>query len=448
MQRVFVLGVTGKRLMPCHPARARQLLRAGRARVVRSRPFTIEMTDRAEGAVQPVRLKIDPGARVTGIALVAEGETGARVVWAGELAHRSDAIRKALANRRAYRRARRGRKRRNRAPRFNNRRRAPGWLAPSLQHRVDTTRAWAERLMARAPVNAVDAETVRFDVHALAAGRPLSGVAYQQGTLHGTELREYLLHRDGHTCVYCRGESGDPVLEMDHVQPRSRGGSNRASNLVTSCTTCNGAKNTLTAGEWAAALTGGRSQLNRTRAERARKVDAGWRPGLRDAAAMNACRYAIGRVLKETGLPVTFASGGRTKYNRSAQGYPKAHWIDATCVGESGEQVKLNPGASVLRIEARGRGRRQVSRVDRFGFPRSAAGRVKRVHGFQTGDVVRLDQPRGKYRGRHVGALAGIRSRGTMDIRTATGQKISASHQNMRLLRRFDGYQYTEARAC
>ena len=446
MQRVFVQGAAGARLMPCHPARARQLLRAGRARVIRSRPFTIELTGRADGAVQPVRLKLDPGARVTGIALVAEGRTGARVVWAAELAHRSQAIRKALADRRAYRRARRGRKCRNRAPRFDNRRRAPGWLPPSLQHRVDTTRAWADRLLARAPVTAVEVETVRFDVHALAAGRPLSGVEYQQGTLHGTELREYLLHRDGHACVYCRGESYDPVLELDHVHPSSRGGSDRAENLVTSCTTCNQAKNNRTAGEWAAALAGSRSKLNRTRAERARKVHAGWRPGLRDAAAMNASRYAIGRVLKQTGLPVTFASGGRTKYNRSGQGYPKAHWIDAACVGESGAQVKLDPGAPVLQIEARGRGRRQVCRVDRYGFPRTAAGRVKRVHGFQTGDVVRLDQPRGKYRGRYTGALAGIRARGTMDLRSATGQKISASHRNMHLLRRFDGYHYSEAR--
>lgn len=448
MQRVFVQGVTGERLMPCHPARARQLLRSGRARVIRSRPFTIEMIDRAEGTVQPVRLKIDPGARVTGIALVAEGKTGARVVWAGELAHRSQAIRKALADRRSYRRARRGRKCRNRAPRFNNRSRVPGWLPPSLQHRVDTTRTWVGRLLSRVPVTAVDVETVRFDVHALAAGRPLSSVEYQQGTLHGVELREYLLQRDGYACVYCRGASHDPVLELDHVQPSSRGGSNRTGNLVTSCTTCNQAKNNRTAEEWAAALAGSYSRLDRTRAERAGKIQAGWSPGLRDAAAMNASRYAIGRALKETGLPVTFASGGRTKHNRSTQHYPKAHWIDAACVGESGEKVKLDPKTPILHIEARGRGQRLVCRVDRFGFPRTAPGRVKRVHGFQTGDVVRLNQPRGKYRGQHTGALAGIRARGSMDLRTSSGQKISASHQHMRLLRRFDGYCYSGARAC
>jgi hypothetical protein len=75
-----------------------------------------------------------------------------------------------------------------------------------------------------------------------------------------------------------------------------------------------------------------------------------------------------------------------------------------------------------LAITATGRGTRQVVRTDRYGFPLGAAGRVKRVEGYQTGDLARLNQPRGKYAGRHVGRLAGIRADGRLDIAAATGK--------------------------
>ena len=448
MQRVFVQDRDGKPLMPTHPARARRLLRQGRARVVRREPFVIRLLDRvrAASAVQPTALRLDPGARTTGIALVRSGQRGDRVVWAAELTHRSAAIRQALTERRQYRRARRSRKTRSRAPRFANRRRPNGWLPPSLRSRVDQTRTWAERLGAWAPVSGIAVETARFDVHALAAGRDLEGVAYQQGTLAGYELREYLLLRHAHACAYCAGHSGDPVLEVEHVQPRSRGGTDRLANLVIACRACNVAKGNRTAGEWAAALPR-RRRLDRECRARAERIEAGRRPSLQGAAALNAGRYAVGEALKALGVPVTFASGGRTKANRAARGYPKAHWIDAACVGPGGDAVVLNPSAPVLGIEARGRGQRRVCRPDRYGFPRGAAGRVKRVSGLQTGDAARLDQPRGRYRGRHAGVIAGIRADGRMDLRTAQGEKITAPAERFTRLQRFDGYAYARAAA-
>lgn len=446
MQRVFVQSSTGAHLMPCHPARARRLLRDGRARVLRRTPFTIQLLDREQGAVQSVRLKFDPGAKVTGMALVVAGDRHQRVVWAAELTHRSQQIRKRLNDRRAFRRARRGRNCRNRPARFNNRRRRDGWLPPSVQSRVDNTTAWAQRLIRLTPVSHIDVETTRFDTHALSAGKALSGVEYQQGTLQGTEAREYLLHRHQHACAYCDGRTSDPVLEVEHVHPRSRGGSNRIANLVIACTTCNHMKDNRTAGEWAASITGN-GLLATTRRRNAERIDAGQRPSLRDAAAMNATRYAIGRRLQAFGLPVTFASGGRTKFNRSTQGYPKAHWIDAACVGDSGTTVRLDPTHRPLDITACGRGRRQVCRPDRYGFPRTRAGRCKRVDGLQTGDTVRLRQARGKYRGVHIGTLAGIRADGRMDLQSWQG-KITASSKQMTRLARFDGYRYGRASAA
>ena len=441
-QRVFIQSSAGEPRMPCHPARARRLLREGRATVVRRTPFTLRLCQPDGGHVQPLRLGVDPGSRVSGLALVAHGSRrGWFAVFGGELTHRSGTIKKALDDRRAYRRRRRTANLRHRPARFDNRCRPAGWLTPSVQSRVDHLLTWGRRIQSVAPLSSITVETARFDVHALAAGKPLSGLEYQQGTLQGFEVREYLLHLHQHTCAYCAGDTGDPVLEVEHVYPKGRGGSDRVANLVIACWTCNRDKGNRTAGEWAESIRG-RSKLAAGRRRRAEKIQDGQRPSLRDAAAMNAARYAVGDALKSMGLPVTFSSGGRTKANRSAAGHPKAHWIDAACVGPDGAAVQLDPATPILSIEARGRGRRQVVKTDRFGFPRGSAGRVKRVQGFQTGDPVRARVPKGKYAGHHVGYLAGVRADGRMDVQTRSG-KFTTRAVHLQRLAPFDGYAYT-----
>jgi len=179
--RVFVLDRDGKPLMPCHPARARQLPRAKRAVAVRRVPFTIRVLDRAGGNTQPVQVKLDPGSKATGLSLVAvfrrRRET---VIWAAELSHRGQAIRKKLQDRRMFRRGRRGRKTRYRPPRFLNRRRAEGWLPPSPRHRVLTVNTWVKRLLQWAPVSSLSMELVRFDTQAL-QNPEINGIEYQRG---------------------------------------------------------------------------------------------------------------------------------------------------------------------------------------------------------------------------------------------------------------------------
>ena len=188
--RVFVLDMKRNPLMPCHPARARALLREGKAAVFRRFPFTIILKSREGGTTQPAQVKLDPGSKTTGIALVAQFKHSGRVVvWAGELEHRGAAIRKALEQRRGHRRFRRA-KLRYRHARFNNRTRPDGWLAPSLQHRVDTTMAWVARLCRLAPVTALSQELVRFDMQSM-QNPEIAGVEYQQGELQGYEVREY-----------------------------------------------------------------------------------------------------------------------------------------------------------------------------------------------------------------------------------------------------------------
>ena len=135
---VFVLDKRKELLMPCSEKRARLLLTRGRAVVVRRYPFTIRLKDRVGGEVQPVRIKIDPGSKTSGIAVVTDedGNTPAKVLRLFELSHRGRQISQALTAPRAFRRRRRGANLRYRAPRFANRRKSQGWLAPSLRHRI------------------------------------------------------------------------------------------------------------------------------------------------------------------------------------------------------------------------------------------------------------------------------------------------------------------------
>ncbi|MEM1007698.1 MAG: RNA-guided endonuclease IscB, partial [Myxococcota bacterium] len=245
--RVFVLGTNKQPLIPCHPSRARQLLKKGRAAVLRRFPFTIILLDRDQGDLQPLRLKFDPGAESTGATLVGDFKRGKRCVYAMELTHRGKQIKESLRKRRGVRKSRRSRKTRYRKPRFKNRRRPKGWLAPSLQSRVDNISAWTARLRRVSPITHLSMELARFDTQAM-QNPEIRGVEYQQGALFGYDVREYLLEKWGRTCAYC-GVQGVP-LQIEHMIPKSRGGSNRVSNLTLACAACNQEKGTKTAKEF------------------------------------------------------------------------------------------------------------------------------------------------------------------------------------------------------
>ena len=413
--------------MPCNPARARQLLTRGRAAVYRLHPFTLILKDRTDGDTQDVELKVDPGSKTTGLALVGHFvQQGAVVLWGANLHHRGSQIKSALESRRALRQRRRGRKTRYRKARFLNRARPSGWLPPSIESRVGNIDAMATKLATRCPIATASVELAKFDTQAL-QNPEITGVEYQQGELAGYELREYLLEKWHRTCAYC-GKTGVP-LQIEHIHPRSRGGSSRVSNLTLACQPCNQRKDARPV-----------EVFLKNKPEVLRRVLAHAQAPLRDAAAVNATRWTLVNRLKQW-LPVAVGTGGRTKFNRTRQGYPKDHWIDAACVGTSGAQITLCEGLTPLIITAKGRGRRQVQRTDRYGFPRGKAGRIKRVHGFSTGDRVRLSQPIGKYTGVHVGRLAGIRTTGQCDIATPTG-KITAPYRRFTLLQRNEGFDY------
>ena len=433
---VFVLDKRKKPLMPCSEKRARLLLERGRARVHRMVPFTIRLVDRlqADSVLQPLRLKLDPGSKTTGMALVREKEsvdstTGEvsrtlTVLMLLELKHRGHAIRDALTQRRAFRRHRRGNLR-YRPARFDNRTRSQGWLAPSLQHRVDTVLAWVTRLIRWAPITALSQELVRFDTQAL-RNPEIAGTEYQQGTLYGYEVREYLLEKWKHTCVYC--DATHVPLEVEHIEPRSRGGSNRVSNLTVACHDCNQRKGNMPVEQFLA-----------KQPERLRKVSVQAGAPLRDAAAVNSTRWALYRRLTATGLDVEVGTGGRTKWNRKRLGIPKAHCLDAACVGHVDALERWQQ--PVLSIKATGRGSCQRTRLTRHGFPRGYLMRSKSAFGFQTGDMVKAAVTKGKKTGSYLGRVA-IRASGSFNIQTGNGLIQHIHHRFCKLVQRGDGYGY------
>ncbi len=426
MQRVVVLDKNKKPLMPCHSARARQLLRQKKAAVFRQYPFTIILKERDGGDVQPVSIKIDPGSKTTGIAMVADFKAGKRVIWAGELTHRGQQIRDKLLSRRQIRRGRRSRKTRYRPARFLNRRRAEGWLAPSLQSRVENILTWVGRLRRWSPIGSLSMELVRFDTQ-LMENAEISGIEYQQGELASYEAREYLLEKWGRKCAYCGAI--DIPLEIEHITPKSRGGSNRVSNLTVACHACNQRKGSQTATEF------GHPNVQ----QQAKKP-------LKDAAAVNATRWALWRRMDRLGLPLEVGTGGRTKFNRTKQHHPKAHWIDAACVGESGEKIYINPSHAPLQIKAMGHQSRQMCRVDKYGFPRTST-KQGRVHfGFQTGDMVRAVVTKGKKCGTYIGRVS-VRAKSFFNITTLIGTTQGIGYRYCTSIHKSDGYFYEKGEA-
>lgn len=428
MSQVFVLDTNKQPLYPVHPGRARLLLKAGKAAVYRRYPFTIILERAIERpTLRPLRVKIDPGSKVTGIAVV--NDSSGAVVWAAELAHRGEQIRRVMDQRRAVRRSRRQRKTRYRQPRWHNRRRRKGTLPPSLQSRADNVITWVRRLMRLCPIAAISQELVRFDTQSM-TNPTIEGVEYQQGTLKGYEVREYVLLKWNHQCAYCGAR--EVPLQLDHAHPRSRNGSNRVSNLVLACTSCNQHKGNQDVCEF----------LKDDPARLAR-ILAHLEAPLQDAAAVNATRWALYERLKAFGLPIECGSGGRTKYNRITRDLPKTHWLDAASVGASTPERLLIKGVVPLSIKATGHGSRQMCRMDRFGFPRTSPKQHKRVKGFQTGDIVRAVVTSGTKQGTHVGKVA-VRRSGSFNVTTQRGKIEGISHRFCRVVVRSDGYSYEQ----
>ncbi len=416
---IFVLNKDKKPLSPCHESVARKLLKDGKAVIHKKYPFTIRLKElKTTENDSNFRLKIDYGSRHTGLAILNES----KVIWLAQIHHKTN-IKKNMDSRRAMRRTRRNRKTRYRQARFNNRKRKEGWIPPSLQSRVDNIKTWVIKLQKLCPLTHISYENVKFDTQ-LIHNPEISGIEYQQGELQGYEIREYLLEKWHRKCAYCGTEN--VPLEIEHIIPKIRGGSNRVSNLTLACNTCNQTKGTLTAEEF-----GYPDIQNQAK------------NSLKDAALVTATRWKVYNVLVNIGLEVECGTGARTKMNRIKLNLPKAHHLDAVSVGASTPDKLVFKTNNVLHIKAKGRGSHCRTNLDKYGFPRGYLARQKSFFGFQTGDIVKAIVPRGKFKGIWFGAVA-CRKRGSFDIKNKEGVRVAegVNHNYCKVLSRADGYEY------
>lgn len=216
---VYVQNQYGKPLMPCQPRKARLLLKQGKAKTVKRTPFTIQLLYGSSGYTQPVSLGVDAGTKTVGLSATTEK----KVLFEAEAQLRTD-IQELLATRSQFRKARRSRSTRYRQARFLNRKKLKGWLAPSVQHKVDSHLKLVRLMHEILPVVKVTVAVAQFDTHLL-KNPHISGTDYQQGEQMGFwNVREYVLFRDNHTCQYCFGKKKDPVLNVHHIESRKTGG--------------------------------------------------------------------------------------------------------------------------------------------------------------------------------------------------------------------------------
>ena len=417
--------VVDKHKKPCNTiseAYARILLFKKQAVIHKRFPFTIRLkNDNAVLKNNSYVVKIDPGSRTTGIAVVDDKN---QVVMLAEIGHRGHLIKKKLNNRRALRRSRRNRNTRYRPARFLNRTKPKGWLAPSVKSRADNVINFIKKYKKLLNIDKVMIENVSFDVTQMSSDTKIYGVAYQQGPLYDASLREFVFSKTKGRCSYC----GAKATEIDHIVPKSKGGSNSTYNLTPTCRLCNQKKSNLTLEEFGKLVGKDFSKL------KPKKLP-------KDAAIVQYARNYMIKEITKLVSDTTTHDAWLTKYNREQLGLPKEHYYDALSVGEIPTNFNFFTD-KILQISAKGRGSRQMCRVDKYGFPRTSAKALKSVNGFQTGDMVKAIVTRGSKQGVYLGRVA-IRSRGSFDIRTKNGSVKDIGYKYCRLIQRGDGYSYS-----
>ena len=392
---VYVLNCHGEPLMPCQPRKARLLLKAGKAKVVKSVPFTLQLLYGSSGYKQEVSLGIDAGTQHIGVSATTEKA----VLFEAEVTPRTD-IQELLATRRQFRHARRNRKTRYRKKRFLNRKKPQGWLAPSVEHKVDTHIKTIKLVHRILPVRKMTIEVAQFDLQKIKHPE-IEGKEYQQGPQLGFwNVREYVLFRDGHQCQWCQGKSKDPILNVHHIESRKIGG-NRPDNLITLCETCH-------------------DLIHRTHQEQ--KIERKAR-GFRDASQMGIMRWRIYEQAKEMFPHVHLTYGYITKHIRIENNLEKSHVVDARCI--SGHPLACSEGTWYL-IKMVRRNNRQLHKATiRKGGKRQRHTAPKYVHGFRLFDCV-------KYQGTTC-FVFGRRKAGYFDLRTLDGTQIHASASSKKL---------------
>jgi len=414
---VYVLSENGQPLMPTgNHAKVRVLLKSKRAVVVKRCPFTIKLLYKSTFYTQKIILGVDAGNKHIGLSAT----TKDKVLYESDTELRNDVV-DLLSTRRELRRSRRNRKTRYRATRFDNRRHKDGWLAPSIQNKVDCHLTLVRQVHEILPVTKIIVELAAFDMQKLKAD--MAGLAKPESTdyQHGEQMgfwniREYVLFRDGHKCQCCKGKSKDPVLNVHHIESRKTGG-NAPNNLITLCETCHKGYHS------------GTVKLPKT-------IKRGM--SFKDAAFMGSMRWAFYNTLKEQYHDVKLTYGYITKnvrienslsvkedeHDSGKKTYPLNHVIDARCI--SGNPKAISDGTVYYMRKVRCHNRQiHKSKILKSGIrKRNQADYI--VKGFRLFDTV-------QYKG-NLYFVMGRRSSGFFDIRTLDGTKINKGSISYRKL--------------
>jgi len=398
--KVFIRNHDGAPLMPCTPAKARKLLRAGTASVVARSPFTIQLGWQCEGQVQEVVVGIDKGSSVTGLSCVVNGE----VLLSAEIHHRRD-VKEKLDTRRAHRRDRRLRKW-YRPARFLNRAssKRSGRLPPSIRTNVEEVIRVARQIPL--PISQIVVEDVQVDIARL-NDPTLAGSRYQDPTRLDENLRIACLMRDGYRCRHCGTRKSR--LEAHHIVYREHGGKDTLANLLTLCERCHGRVHD---GTITLSVTGVSGHLDQI-AQR----------------SMQGKSYLYATL--GASVPLTTVFGYETSAFRKRRGLGKAHTTDALCVATLGSGEIVSPECpNTYQISFRPRQTRR-----RFhDLPRKGQGRVRyqvneELAGFRKGDIVRV-------KGRGIKQINSIYSTGYLAFKRVPGEPTAARLRDCRLLER------------
>lgn len=303
---VYILDRHGNPLMPTERhGKVRRMLRTGLAHVVKRTPFTIQLGYITESNVQPVNLGIDAGTTHIGLSAT----TSKKELYAAELLLRTDIVQK-IASRRENRRTRRSRLR-YRAPRFNNRLRRDGWIAPSLVNKVDTHLKAILEIHRILPITKTTIEVAQFDTSKMKYDLTSNIDLGKDRSQSFWNIREYVFARDGYKCQCCKGKSKNPILNVHHIESRRIGG-NSPGNLITLCESCH------------KDFHQGEIHLNIKRSK-----------SLRDAAVMNIMRWEVYNRAKNIFRNVHLTYGYITKNTRIKYGIGKSHIADARCISKN-----------------------------------------------------------------------------------------------------------------
>ena len=397
---VYVVNKNGQPLMPTeNHAKVRILLKSGKAKVINRCPFTIQLTYESTNYTQKVTLGIDSGSKHIGISAT----TKDKVLFEADIELRNDIV-NLISTRRELRRSRRNRKTRYRKPRFENRRRKDGWLAPSVQQKADSHLTIVAKVHKILPVSNIVVECASFDIQKI-KNPSVGGTDYQQGEQLGFwNVREYVLFRDGHTCQCCKGKSKDKILNVHHIESRKTGG-DAPDNLITLCETCHTGYHK------------GTVKLPGT-------IHRGM--SFKDAAFMGIMRWALYEKLKTLYPNVTLTYGYITKNTRIKNSLPKEHYIDARCI--SGNPKAVGTGEVFYYKKIRCHNRQIHKNTVLKGGYRKRNQAPYEVKGFRLFDKV-------LWKGREC-FVFGRRSTGRMDLRLLDGTHINASvgFKNLKLI--------------